>query len=110
MKIKRKNIFWGIVGIALFCYTIFGFTFRVLNDLLVNDKAPIVEAVIINEKNIYPNQKGINPEFSYSYQFEVMGKMYQGNSHDSSLKVGDTVEIRYYKHCPYFNKPLHPKE
>lgn len=52
----------------------------------------------------------VDPQFSYSYQFEIDGEKYTGNSHDPTPMVGDTVEVEYNKDHPGINKPLHPKE
>jgi len=52
----------------------------------------------------------VDPKFSYSYQFVIKDKSYTGNAHDTTLKVGDTVEVEYNKYHPSINKPLHPKE
>ena len=104
MKKKRSNLIWNIIIIALLGYTIYGFGFRILNNAFV-DKNPIqIKAIIIDNKNYYPNQP-VHPEFSYSYQFEVKGKKYKGNSRDKSFKVGDTIDVIYYKFFPYFNNP-----
>lgn len=110
---KKKSLskfFWTLLGICIFMYCIFVVSRRALTDYFVDEKALQTKALIINEENVYPNQRGINSEFSYSYQFEVNGKKYKGNSHDRSLKIGDTVEVKYYSRCPYFNKPAHPKD
>ena len=81
-----------------------------MTDFFVDDEAIHTKAVIINEENVYPNQRGINPKFSYSYQFEIAGTKYTGDSHDISLKVGDSIEVEYNKNLPFFNKSLHPRD
>lgn len=107
---KFTNKLWIVFGICLFVYCIYGISKRMLTDFLVDENAYHTKAVIIDDKNFYPNQRGINPIFSYSYQFDVNGEKYTGNSHDATLVVGDTIEVEYYKVLPCFNKPLHPKE
>jgi len=109
-KNKLSNKLWIILGICIFTYCIYVLSKRVLTDYFVDEEACHTKAIIINEENVFPNQRGINPEFSYSYEFEVNGTKFTGNSHDSSLKVGDTIEIKFNKTLPCFNKPLHPKQ
>lgn len=111
MKKKRStDKLWLVFGICLFTYCIYGLSKRALTEFLVDNKAIHTKAVIINKENVYPNQRGINPKFSYSYQFEVAGTKYTGDSHDISLKVGGSIEVKYNKNLPFFNKPLHPKD
>ena len=107
---KISDKLWIALGICLFTYCIYVLSKRVLIDYFVDENACHTKAIIINEENVYPNQRGINPEFSYSYQFEIDGKIYKGNSHDKTLKIGDKIEVKYYRRCPYFNKPLRPKD
>lgn len=110
---KRKKIsdyFWSLATIVVILYVTFKFGYAILNNNLVDEKAIHITAVVIDEENYYPNQHIAPYRFSYSYEFEVGGKKYKGNSHDESLMVGDSVEVKYYEHCPYFNKPVHPKE
>jgi hypothetical protein len=76
---------------------------------MLEDNPIHTDAVIIKERNYEPNQP-VRAGFTYSYLFKVDGKEYIGNSHDESLKIGDTVEIAYVKSWPRFNKPLHPKD
>ncbi|MDP4268307.1 MAG: hypothetical protein Q8880_12860 [Bacteroidota bacterium] len=113
MKKGRKNKLsdkiWIVLGVCLLIYCISVLSKRVLTDFLVDENAFHTKAIIIDERNYYPNQP-VKHEFSYSYEFEVNGTKYTGDSHDLSLKVGDTVEIKYNKTFPCFNKPLHPKE
>jgi len=108
-KKKFTDKLWLILGICALVYCIYGFSKRALTDFLVDDKAIHTKAVIIDDKNYYPNQP-VNPDFSYSYQFEVDGKKYIGNAHDKSLYIGNIIEVKYYKTLPFFNKPLNPKE
>lgn len=108
-KRKLSNAIWSLILVALLGYTIYGFGFRFFNNFLINKNPTKTKAIIINDENYYPNQP-VHPEFSYSYEFEIDGKKYKGDSHDISLNVGDTVDVIYYKYFPYFNKPLHPKD
>ena len=108
MKIKKH--FWSIATFCIIIYTIHGFGYAFLNNQLVNENAIHTHGVIINEENVLPNGGHIGNQFTYSYEFVVNGSKYKGNSQDRSLKVGDSVDVKYYKNCPYFNKPAHPKE
>ena len=100
-KKKFTDKLWLVFGICLFVYCIYVLSKRVMTDFFVDDEAIHTKAVIINEENVYPNQRGINPKFSYSYQFEIAGTKYTGDSHDISLKVGDSIEVEYNKNLPF---------
>ncbi len=52
----------------------------------------------------------VSHEYTYSYQFIVNGKAYTGNSHDSKLRIGDSVEIEYAKSAPSHNRTLQRNE
>lgn len=106
---KVKNIAWIALGIALVGFFIYKVARRSLTDHLLQDNAQKAKAVIIDEKNSMGNQP-VKPKFSYSYQFEVNGEKYTGNAHDTTLKIGDSVEIQYDKEHPSINKPLHSRE
>ena len=107
---KLSSIFWGIATVSLIFYVMYGFGYAFLNNYLVDDTAIHIKAIIIEEENIRPNQGHLGNDFTYSYKFIVNGKEYKGDSHDPSRKVGDSVEVKYYKRCPYFNKPVNPKD
>jgi len=109
-KKKSSNIFLAIFAILFFGYFLYGLSKRIFTDALVNDSAVHIKAVVIDERNYYPNQRGINPEFSYSYQFEINGHKYKGDCLDKTLHLGDSVEVKYNKTFPCFNKPVHPKD
>ena len=106
---KVKNIAWIILGIAIIGFFIYKVASRLVTDHVLENNAQHIKAVIIDERNYMPNQP-VKPEFSYSYQFVINGQKYTGNAHDNSLKVGDTVVVKYNKDHPSFNKPLNPKE
>ena len=108
-KKKKISRFWAILFYIGIGYCIFMFSKRILTDILVDDNAIHTKAVIINEQNYYPHQN-VHPEFSYSYQFEVRGKKYTGDSNDKELQIRDSVEVKYNKHFPSLNKPVHPKD
>jgi hypothetical protein len=106
---KKSNRFGCFITILVISFIAFFYAKRILADILVNNNAIHTKAVIIDEQNYYPNQH-VHPEFSYSYEFEVNGHKYSGNSHDKSLHIGDSVEVKYNKTFPAFNKPVHPKD
>lgn len=98
----------------LFPLVVFGFLaqkvlFRVKVDSLKEGDAIHSKAIIIDERNYMGNQP-VDPKFSYSYSFFVNGIQYKGDSHDSTLRIGDSVEIEYDKNSPKINRPLHPRE
>lgn len=108
---KIKNIFWNIVIVGNILLGIYFFGYAFLNNHLVQGKdAVYTKGIIINEENFKGNHSHIGNDFTYSYEFVVNGKKYKGNSHDPTVKIGDSVEVKYNRHCPYFNKPTHPRE
>ena len=107
---KTSDYFWSLALSVAIIFIVYRFGYASLNNYLVDDKAINIKALVINEENVYPNQNVAPFKFSYSYEFEVDGKKYKGDSHDSALKVGDTVGVKYYKYCPCFNKSVHPKD
>ena len=106
---KIKGYFWIGFGIFIIGYFIFkvSHTYR-CNNISKND-IKYIKAVIIDDKN-YVGNHNIKHEFSYSYSFMQKGKIYTGNSHNTTLKIGDTIIIAYNKDNPEINKNLHPKE
>jgi FtsP/CotA-like multicopper oxidase with cupredoxin domain len=106
---KINNIVWLLIPIVLVGFLIYKIAMNSFTSHFLGDKPQRTKAVIINEKNFMGNHP-VDPLFTYSYKFTVDGKTYTGNSHDTALKVGDSVEIEYNKEHPRINKPLHPKE
>ncbi|HTE01558.1 MAG TPA: hypothetical protein VK668_19860 [Mucilaginibacter sp.] len=106
---KIQNLFWMLLPVALIGYLGYKIAVNSFTDHFLGENPPHIKAVIIDEKNYMGNQP-VKPEFTYSYQFEFNSKKYTGNSHDTSLKLGDTVEVVFNKDHPTINKPLHPKE
>lgn len=106
---RIQNTFWILLAVAGVGYFIYKVAMRALTDHFVDANPQHIKAVIIDEKNYIPNQP-VKGEFSYSYLFKINGKEYTGNSHDTALRIGDTVEVEYYKEHPNLNKPLHPKD
>ncbi len=106
---KVKNFAWIVLGILIVGYVIYKVAVNSFTDHFLGSNPQRAKAVIIDHSNYIPNQP-VKAEFSYSYQFIVNGQGYIGNSHDTSVKVGDTVEIEYNIEDPNINKPLNPKE
>lgn len=67
------------------------------------------KAIVIDEKNYRGNQH-VDFEYSYSYLFTVNGKQYTNDSHDYSLKIGDSVDIEYDNNWPKYNRLLQVKK
>lgn len=111
MKPKKiSDVFWLLAVVVCILFILFRFGYAFLNNKLVDENAVHVWAIVINEENVYPNQNVAPFKFSYSYEFIIDGKKFKGDSHNPELRVGDSVEVKYYKKCPYFNKPVHPKD
>ena len=106
---KIKNIFWIIVGVAFIGYFTYKVTKNSFTNQILGKNPQHIQAVIIDEKNFMGNQP-VHPSFSYSYQFTVNGEKYTGNAHDTTLKLGDTVEVEYNREIPSINKPVNPKD
>ncbi len=104
----RKGRIWIFFGIAIVLYCIASIIKNSFTRLLIGEGGEVTKVVIINEKNYMPNQS-VKARFSYSYQFVVNGNRYTGNSHDTTLMIGDSVEIEYNKNFPSFNRPLNTK-
>ncbi|MDP9082053.1 MAG: hypothetical protein M3O71_31950 [Bacteroidota bacterium] len=105
---KAKNIFWLLLPVVIIGYFIYKVAMNSFTSHFLGSKPQVVKAIAIDEKNFMGNQP-VDPKFSYSYSFEVDGKQYKGNSHDTTLRVGDTIEVEYNKDHPSINKPLHPQ-
>ncbi len=106
---KVKNIAWIAIGILIVGYVIYKIAVNSFTDHFLGNNPQRTKAVIIDHRNYMPNQP-VKAEFSYSYQFMVKGEKYTGNSHYTTVKVGDSVEVEYNKDHPNINKPLNPKE
>jgi hypothetical protein len=106
---KLKGVFWIAFGVFIIGFFVYKVAMNSFTDHFLGNSPQKTKAVIINEKNYMGNQP-VDPKFSYSYSFEVNRQQYKGNSHDMSLRVGDTVEVEYNKDHPGINKALNPKE
>lgn len=106
---RLNNVVWLTFGAIAICYLIFLIGKRFLTDHISQSNIRYAKAVIIDKKNYDINNR-VTSDYSYSYSFTIGGSTYTGNSHDESLKVGDTIEVEYDRDHPDLNKPLHPKE
>jgi uncharacterized protein YneF (UPF0154 family) len=106
---KIKSIIWIILGAIVIGFFIYKVARRYVTDHILENNSQQIRAVIINERNYMGNQP-VKPKFSYSYQFVINRQKYTGNAHDTTIKVGDTVEVEYNKANPSINRPLNPKE
>ena len=106
---KLKGVFWFLVALGFVSFFVFKIGERAFTNQLLKRNGQIIEAVIINKRNYNGNDK-VKPGFIYSYQFEVNGKKYTGNSHNKTVTVGDTIEIEYVKGLPILNRPLYYNE
>lgn len=106
---KINDVFWLIFGMVCIGYLIYLFGKRFLTDHISENNIRHAKAVIISHRNYDPNNR-VTSKFTYSYSFIIDGKTYEGNSHDTAVRIGDTVEIEYDKNHPTLNKPLHPNE
>jgi len=106
---KIGHYFWIAIGIGCIGLLFYKIAKRYQTDHISKENLAHAKAVIISEQNFMGNQP-VKPKFTYSYKFFVRGIRYTGDSHDTTLHVGDTVEIEYDKNSPDLNKPLHPNE
>ena len=47
---------------------------------------------------------------NYKYEFMIGDKTYTGNSLievGNKERVGDSIEVLYFKHAPFFNRPIY---
>lgn len=105
---KIQNLFWILLPLALVGYLIYKIAINSFTDHFLGSNPQHIRAVIIDNKNFMGNHP-VDPLFSYSYAFKINGTQYTGDSHDITLKIGDTVEVEYNKDHPGINKPLRPK-
>jgi len=104
---KVKDIIWIIIGSAILGFLVYKIARNSFTSQFMGSNPQRTKAVIIDYRNYMPNQP-IKAEFTYSYQFTINGEKYTGNSHDMTVKVGDSVEVEYNKDHPSINKPSCP--
>jgi len=102
---KIKLSFTVVIIIALIAYWGWIFISRQVSAYRLKDSSKIVKAIIINKRN-YLGNSPVSHEYSYSYKFEVNGKVYIGDSRNSKFKPLDTILIKYVLENPSFNEPL----
>ncbi len=106
MQMKKKSLKdWGSIAVSVLIlgYLIYVFADPALTDALLKNGGQHIKAVIIDDKNYLPNH---STAFSYSYQFIVQGKVYTNDSRDEALRIGDSIEVEYFKGWPGFNRPV----
>ena len=67
-------------------------------------KTATIKAVGIDKKNFFGNSP-VSQQFSYSHQFQLQGKWFEGNSRDPALRVGDSLLVDYAVDAPEYNRP-----
>ena len=100
-----RNIYGRLFFIIFFIWLAYIGVKRITRNYLLNINSIKTKAVIIDEKNYLPNSD-VSFDFTYSYCFVVDGKLYKENSHNESLKVGDTILVEYAPSYPNFNRPI----
>jgi hypothetical protein len=105
-KIKGYITLAAVMG--LFGYVGFKIFSRVLRDHLLKTEAVKIRAVIIDDV-IYSGNSPVSQDHAYSFMFVVDGESYTGNSNNSKLKPGDSIEVVYVKSSPRLNKSLNPE-
>jgi hypothetical protein len=100
-SIKRYYSLYFIL--FLFFYILSIFLHRKIESYFINNYNKEITGVIIDNKNYFGNSP-VSHEYSYSYSFYTNGSIYMGNSHDSSLQIGDSITIEYCHIFPNFNR------
>ncbi|WP_299288106.1 hypothetical protein [uncultured Mucilaginibacter sp.] len=100
---------WSFIATVCFFSTIGNSTLIKphIDEFLLRHYPQQTKAVIIDELLEYHHP-------SYIYMFKIDGEEYKNseyknNAANSTLKVGDTIEIKYYKYNPAINTLLHFK-
>lgn len=102
MKTVRFYFLWFLF-VAFISYWAWIFISRGVKNHFLKSNSKTIKAVVINHRN-YMGNSPVSHKFSYSYQFEVNGKSYTGDTHDSQLDIGDTILVRYASDYPIFNE------
>jgi hypothetical protein len=106
---KFKTLVGFLAFLILFGYIGYKVFRREATNHLLRRDAMYTRGVIIDVRN-YVGNSPVSHEYSYSYEIVVGGKTYTGDSHDPSLRVGDSLDVQYVKGSPWMNKPLHPTD
>lgn len=109
MKKNKKvyNYISSLCLILIFIYIFFTLFKWFFVDLILENNSSTKNAVVINEKNIYPNQNISPRDFSYSYSFFVNNIEYKGDLQSSKFSPGDTIEVLYLESFPSINRPAY---
>lgn len=109
MKKNKKvyNYISSLFLILIFIYIFYALFKWFFVDLILENHSSKKNAVVINEKNIYPNQNISPRDFSYSYSFFVNNIEYKGDSQSSKFSPGDTIEVLYLESFPSVNRPAY---
>jgi hypothetical protein len=102
---KIKDIFPLIFVVVVFSVFIYKCVSGNRSVKMLATESEQLKAIIISEKNYFPNSP-VSHEFSYSYQFNLRGRSYKGNSLDSKFKIGDSILIKYVKSDPSISAPV----
>jgi hypothetical protein len=102
---KLKKYIWILIGLYIVIDLFYSLMMRYRTDYIPKVKIIYTKAVIINERNYLPNDN-VDFRYTYSYSFKVEGKTYKGDSHNMTVHVGDTIDVKYNKDNPNINKSL----
>lgn len=105
--LRKYYVLFFIAG--LFFFWTSEIIYRNLKILCLEKYSIQTKAIIINEKDYFGNSP-VSKEFSYSFLFTVKEKNYKGNSHNTSLNIGDTITVEYVSFYPNFNRVLNQKK
>ncbi len=102
---KRRMVLYVIIALIPILFLSFSILKWPIYNLILNEYGLRTKAEIINEKNILG--KGVITEmYTYSYEFNINGKTYKGDSGDRKYKVGNNLEIEYFEIYPEINRVL----
>ncbi|WP_126249203.1 hypothetical protein [Chitinophaga rhizosphaerae] len=101
--VHPKYILWFLFFVFVVGTLLFKIGKNQVANYFLNRDVLYTKGVIIDEKN-YMGNSPVSHEFSYSYEFILNGKVYKNNSHNSKYLVGDSVNIKYSRNWPGFNK------
>lgn len=76
---KLKISFTFVIIIALLAYWVWIFISREVRFYSLKNNSKLIKAVIIDKRN-YMGNSPVSHEHSYSYEFEVDGKVYTGDA------------------------------
>jgi len=102
---RLSSFFWIALGMLCICLLIGKFIHRYRTDHISKGNLARSTAVVFNKKNYVPNHP-VKAPVTLSYFFTINEKRYEGNSQDTSARVGDTVVIEYDKTNPDLNRPV----